>query len=136
MSESNAEAVARDMCASLERAWNEGDGNAFGEPFAADADFVDIRGAHHRTRNAIAGGHQGIFDSIYKGSRIRYTLTQARELAQDMILAHGDADLDTPSGPFAGNGKAIPSIVIVRNGDRWEIASFHNTVVAPPPPGR
>jgi uncharacterized protein (TIGR02246 family) len=130
MNETNPEVVARDVVARLERAWNEADATAFGAPFAEDADFVDIRGDHHRSRNAIAAGHRAILDSIYKGSRIRYELKQARELAKDVIVAHVDAELDTPSGPLAGKAKAIPSMVLVRGDNGWEIASFHNTMVA------
>ena len=36
-----AEGVATEIIGRLERAWNAGDGRAFGEPFAPDADFVD-----------------------------------------------------------------------------------------------
>jgi hypothetical protein len=31
------------IVASLEAAWNAGDGKAFGAPFSTDADFVNIR---------------------------------------------------------------------------------------------
>ena len=55
-----AEAITR----RLEDAWNAGDGAAFGAPFAADGDFVDIRGELHSGREAIAAGHQQIFDTI------------------------------------------------------------------------
>ena len=49
-----ADSVAKVLIGRLGRAWNEGDARAFGEPFAPDADFVDIRGEHHRGR---APGH-------------------------------------------------------------------------------
>ena len=67
--------VAAELIGRLQRAWNEADGQAFGEPFAPDADFVDIRGEHHRGQQAIAAGHQAIFDSIYEGSSVEYELT-------------------------------------------------------------
>jgi uncharacterized protein (TIGR02246 family) len=53
-----AQGVAAEPIGRLERAWNEADGQAFGEPFTPDADFVDIRGEHHRGQQAIAAGHQ------------------------------------------------------------------------------
>jgi uncharacterized protein (TIGR02246 family) len=129
-----AEGVAADLIGRLERAWNEADGRAFGEPFAPDADFVDIRGQHHHGRGAIAAGHQAIFDSIYTGSSTDYELTGARELSGDVILAHATGVLRVPSGPLAGEHGAVQSLVLVRGGDRWEIASFHNTLVAPQRP--
>jgi uncharacterized protein (TIGR02246 family) len=64
-----AENVANELIDRLEQAWNEADGRAFGEPFTADADFSDIRGEYHSGQEAIATGHQAIFDSIYKGGQ-------------------------------------------------------------------
>ncbi len=126
-----AENVAHELIDRLEQAWNEADGQAFGEPFTADADFVDIRGEHHRGQEAIAAGHQAIFDSIYKGSSANYKLVQARELSDDVILAHATGVIRTPSGPLAGEQSAVQSLVLVRGGDGWKIAGFHNTLVAP-----
>jgi len=125
------ENVANELIGRLERAWNEAGGRAFGEPFTADADFVDIRGEYHRGQEAIAAGHQAIFDSIYKGSSANYKLIQARELSDDVILAHATALLKVPSGPLAGEHDAVQSLVLVREGDKWKIAGFHNTLVAP-----
>ena len=90
------EGAAAELLGRLERAWNGADGRAFGEPFAPDADFVDIRGEHHRGREAIAAGHQAIFDSIYEGSTVAYELTDARALGRgDPGPCHGG-----PQGPL------------------------------------
>ena len=69
-----AESVAAELVGRLERAWNGADGRAFGEPFAPDADFVDIRGEHHRDlrgqpRRLRADGGQGAFGRRYPGPR-------------------------------------------------------------------
>ena len=125
------QSVAADLIGRLERAWNEADGRAFGEPFAPDADFVTILGEHLRGREAIAAGHQAIFDSIHKGSSTDFELTGARELSDDVMLAHAAAVLRAPSGPLAGEHGAVQSLVLVRGNDGWEIAAFHNTLVAP-----
>ncbi len=126
-----AQGVAAELIERLERAWNEADGQAFGEPFAPDADFVDIRGEHHRGQQAIAAGHQAIFDSVYEGSSVDYELKGARELSGGVILAHAAADLRAPSGPLAGEHSSVLSLVLVGGGEGWKIASFHNTLVAP-----
>ena len=125
-----AERVATELIGRLEQAWNEADGRAFGEPFSADADFVNIRGEHHRGQEAIAAGHQAIFDSIYKDSSVDYELIQARALSGDVILAHATGVLRVPSGPLTGEHSAVQSLVLVRGGDEWKIAGFHNTLVA------
>ena len=127
----SAENVANELFGRLERAWNGADGRAFGEFFSDNADFVDIRGEHHRGQEAIAAGHQAIFDSVYEGSSTNYELIQARELSDDVILAHAMALLRALSGPLAGEHSAVQSLVLVREGNEWKIAGFHNTLVAP-----
>lgn len=123
-----AEHIASEIFANLQEAWNDGNGDSFGAPFAEDADFVDLRGAHHRSRDAIANGHQAILDSIYKGSRVRYEVTTARNLTPDTVLAHVSGTLDAPTGPLAGTHACTVSAILARAGERWEITSFHNTL--------
>ena len=113
----------------LERAWNVADGVAFARPFAEDADFVNIRGEHHRTREAIAKGHQAIFNSVYKGSVVRMQVAAVRTLAPTVLLAHVKSTLKVPAGPLAGEHAALFSLVLVRDQDNWPIAAFHNTLV-------
>ena len=125
----DARQIATDVLQRLEQGWNAGDGAAFAAPFTEDADFVAIRGDHHRSREAIAHGHQHIFDTLYRGSRVRYTLTQARRLTDDVILAHSSGTLDAPSGPMAGTHGATTTLVIVRAGGAWQVAAWHNTLV-------
>jgi uncharacterized protein (TIGR02246 family) len=98
-------------------------------PFADDADFVNIRGEHVRSREAIARGHHGIFNTIYKGSRLRYEVIGARLLAATVLLAHAKSTLNAPSGPLAGEHRSLFSIVLVHDAGEWRIASFHNTLV-------
>ena len=64
----------------LESAWNAADGAAYAAPFMPDADFVNVRGELHSGADNIGAGHQGIFNSIYAGSTVDYTVLQAREL--------------------------------------------------------
>jgi uncharacterized protein (TIGR02246 family) len=67
-------ATLENIVRQLEAAWNAMDGSAFAEPFAADADFVNIRGDHFRGQDAIAAGHAAIFQTIYAGSTNHYTI--------------------------------------------------------------
>ncbi len=119
------------LVATLEAAWNAADGDAFAAPFAPDADFVNVRAEHHRGRQAIAAGHAAILGTIYAGSTILYTVAAARLIHDDVAVAHVEAVLDVPSGPLAGRIYALYSIVLVRAGLGWQIASFHNTMRPP-----
>ena len=121
--------TAETLMKRLEDAWNAADGTAFGAPFAPDADFVTIRGELH-SGDAIAAGHQQIFDTIYADSTVRYTVLEARELDDRVILAHVRGKLSVPAGPLAGEAEAVASVVLFRDGDSHRIATFHNTLVA------
>ena len=134
MSEHPIEDAVRGVLQQLAAAWNAADGAAFGAPFAPDADFVAIRGDLHHGRDAIAGGHQAIFGTIYQGSTVAYTLLRARALAETVILAHPRGELTAPTGPLAGEHASTATLVLVRS-DRdagWRVAAFHNTLVEPP----
>jgi len=121
------------VVAALEAAWNAGDGAAFAAPLTEDADFVNIRAEHFRGRDSIAAGHDGIFRSIYAGSRNHYTVESVRLLRQDVALVHVKAVLDAPTGPLAGRHGALFSAVLTREPDGWRIAAFHNTLSPEPP---
>lgn len=101
----------------LEDAWNAMDGPAFGAPFAADADFVTIRGEHFRGREAIAAGHAAIFQTIYAGSRNHYTVEAARLLPPGVALVLVHARLDVPHGPLAGRHVARFTLVLAKGPD-------------------
>jgi uncharacterized protein (TIGR02246 family) len=101
---------------------------------AEDADFVTIRAEHFRGRQAISSAHDGIFRTIYAGSKNRYTIDSVRLLHEDVALLHVKAVLDAPAGPLAGRHEALFSAVLTREPSGWRIASFHNTLA--PPAGR
>ena len=113
----------------LQNAWNAADGAAFARHFAQDADFVNIRGEHMRTREIIGKGHQGIFDTIYKGSSVRLEVAAAREIAPTVVVAHVKSRLIAPTGPLAGEHRSLFTMVLVQQGTEWQIAAFHNTLV-------
>jgi len=123
--------IATTVIEQLERAWNAGDGAAFGSEFADETDFVNVRGEHHRGDGELIGrAHQGIFDSIYAGSRVQYRLEVARPLAPGHVLAVAAATLEVPHGPMAGTNRARITMVIAENDDRWAVTAFHNTLVS------
>jgi uncharacterized protein (TIGR02246 family) len=127
---SNKDQLVSVIVSELEKAWNAADGDGFARPFADDADFVNVRGEHHRTRASIARGHQVIFDTIYKGSVVRYQVAGVREIAPGVLVAQVRALLKVPTGPLAGDLNALATLVFVEDGDVLRIAAFHNTLVA------
>ena len=126
----DATAVATDLVADLEQAWNRADGADFGAAFTEHADFVNVRGEHHRGSVAIQRGHQGIFDTIYAGSTVRYRVESVRALASGSLVAVAGATLEVPAGPLQGTLHSRFTAVLTRDGDRWAVDAFHNTLVA------
>ena len=122
-------AAIEGIVATLQAAWNAGDGDAFGAVFADDADFLNIRAEHVRGRVAIASGHIGIFRTIYAGSVVQLTLESLRLLRPDVALMHVHSTLDAPSGPMKGKHDGRFSAVLTRDAGGWRIASFHNMVI-------
>ena len=118
-----------DVFAQLAQAWNDGDGARYGEQFTDEAHFVNIRGAHMQGAETIARGHQGIFDSIYKGSTVRYSVIETEPITADCLLGMVHAELDAPSGPLQGSHEALITTLLVRDGDRWKVRHFHNTLI-------
>ena len=112
----------------LAQAWNRADGASFASGFAADAEFVDIRGAHHHGAIAVGEGHQAIFDTIYAGSSVAYRVEAAREIGPGCVVAVVAATLDAPTGPLRGINRSRITVVLTDEGDRWTIAAFHNTL--------
>jgi uncharacterized protein (TIGR02246 family) len=114
----------------LQSAWNAMDPEAFGAPFAEDADFVNIVGEHHRGRSAIVAGHRAIFRDFYADSTTEMTVLAARMLRPGVALVHVHSALYAPKGPLAGRNTAVFSMVLTKpekDGGGWEIAAFHNT---------
>ena len=121
---------AQAFFAAIEAAWNAGDGARYGAEFADVTDFVNIRGEHHRGDGTYIGAaHQGIFDTIYKGSSVRYQVDEARRLAPGVVVANATSTLDAPTGPLHGTHNSKMTVVLVEQGDSWKATAFHNTLV-------
>ena len=112
------------------------DGSAFAAPFAADAEFVNIRGEYFRGRGAIAAGHTALFQGIYAGSTNHCAVEGTRLLRPEVALVRVHSVLHAPQGPLAGRHAARFSLVLTKEAGSWEIAALHNTLEAPPGPPR
>lgn len=115
----------------LERAWNSADGARFGDAFTEDADFVDIRGSRHHGRREIGGGHQTIFDTIYRGSTVSFRVVDQSVLYDGrLLLGMVESTLETPEGPLAGVNRSTITAVMTSTDAGWKVRAFHNTLVA------
>jgi uncharacterized protein (TIGR02246 family) len=116
----------------LQEAWNNADGEDFGQWFQDDAEFVNVYGMYAQGRSQIAEGHKMIFHTVYAGSILRTVPVNVRLLSGDVALVHMQCHLSVPLGPRAGEHDAIPSMVLARDAGAWKIAAFHNTFIKMP----
>jgi uncharacterized protein (TIGR02246 family) len=132
---SNMTQEIRDIVEDLEAAWNLADARRFAAPFAPDADFINIRGEHHRGQPAIEQGHRHLFETVYQGSRVRFHLEGLRPLRTDVVIAFLRSRLEYGESARRLDGDARPALVLTREAGTWRIESFHNVLVASPDGG-
>ncbi|MEP7317703.1 MAG: SgcJ/EcaC family oxidoreductase [Panacibacter sp.] len=123
------ETSIKQIVQSMREGWNKKDGNLFASRFAEDCDYVVVNGMFIKTKNAVAQGHQGIFNSFYKETSLELHLQDARYLTDDIVIAHVTG---RRYGNVAGKYEDIKAIITLtlqkKSGD-WSIAAFQNTEV-------
>ncbi|HSD45059.1 MAG TPA: SgcJ/EcaC family oxidoreductase [Pyrinomonadaceae bacterium] len=124
------EAALRENVKLMEDGWNTKSGALFAKPFAEDADYVVINGMYIKGREAIAAGHQRIFDTIYKDTNLKLTVKQFRFLRADVAVVHvmGQREGATKELPQS----AMITVFMTKEKQGWTIAAFQNTAIAPP----
>lgn len=123
------DALLRENVRQLEAGWNSKSGAAFAKPFAEDADYVVINGMQIKGREAIAQGHQRIFDTVFKDSVISLSVKQTRMLRADVAVVHVSAHLKSAPGAGAQEADAVITLVMTKESGAWKIAAFQNTGV-------
>ena len=109
--------------------WNSGDGQAYAAVFEEDADYITFGGTHTQGRQAIAGEHQQLFDTVLRGSRLRLDMTRLRFLHPDIAIAQlVGGILDEPGQAELSDVRRSIQTVVLRQGDgNWRIAASQVT---------
>lgn len=121
------EAAIRENVKQLEMGWNTKSGAVFAKPFAEDADYVVINGMYIKGRSVIEKAHQQIFDTIYKDTSVTLAVKQVRFLRPDVAVVHASGERTGPSKDL--QQKAMLTLVMTKENQRWTIAAFQNTAV-------
>ena len=127
------EQALSDIVKKLEDAWNAGDSAAFTSYFTHDATFIHIFGGQLDGHTAIEAAHRQIFDTIYKGSRNRYTVQRIRFIRPDVALVFLHAHLKFSEGGQPREILARPTLVVVKESGKWQAVAFQNTRISEPP---
>jgi uncharacterized protein (TIGR02246 family) len=121
------EAAIRASVKLMEEGWNTKSGALFAKPFAEDADYVIINGMYIKGRVAIDKGHQQIFDTIFKNTKISLSVKQIRFLRPDVAVVHVNGHRDGPTADLVSD--AILTLVMTKGSSGWQIDAFQNTQV-------
>jgi uncharacterized protein (TIGR02246 family) len=122
------ETAIQDLLRQMSDGWQRGDGTAFAAPFAEDADYIVATGDYLQGRRQIADMHQGVFDGIFKGTRLGGQLKSMRCIAPDVVLVQSAGGILFP-GEFddAVEPNGLVTLVVAKRDGTWSVVHFQNT---------
>ena len=134
------EPLIRKVIDAEEDAWNHGDVKAFAARFQEEGSFTDMFGTVSRGRKELESRHAALFASYFKGSLLALKVRKVRFLRPDVAIVDIDTEVTgfhkPPSGIYVDAEKVIRTRlvqVMVKAGNEWAIASFHDVDVKTPP---
>jgi len=127
------EQVIKGILQRLEAAWNRYDSVNFAGALAKDANFIHIFGGQLDGRAAIEAAHRNIFETIYRGSHASFALRTIRFLRPDVAVAFARAQVKFMEGNEARELETRPTLIVVKEQDKWQIVAFQNTKITEVP---
>ena len=108
-------------------AWNWGDAQAFAALFVEDATYVIFLGEALIGRDAIEENHAEVFARWQKGTKMAVKAIGVRSLGDGVcsVLTIGGVGQKPPIAC-----DKFQTFTLVRRGERWLCASFHNTAMS------
>ena len=111
--------------------WNAGSGERLAGAFAADADFTNVMGLRAHGRDVIAQGHNEIFATVFRGTRLEAAISQIRYLRPDVAAVDVTLTVRGADGqPMAmlPAGQSSAGLVATREAGTWSIAVMRNMI--------
>jgi uncharacterized protein (TIGR02246 family) len=131
-SEIPAESAIAALFEKLIAAWNSGNGEAYGQAFTGDADYVAFDGTRLKGRPEIVRVHQQLFDTHLRGSSLSGTIESIRFANPDVAVVHaiGDTRLAGHNKP-SPERHSIQTFIALRRDEDWRFIAFHNSRIRP-----
>lgn len=129
-------AAVQGIGAALVDDWNRHDMKSFGSLFTDDAQFVNVIGMWWHSRAEIQKEHEALHATRMRLSHLVTTKSVVHVLAPDVAVLlqqwelTGDTGIDGVTLPMR---RGVISLVTVKRGDHWQIASAQNTDIVPLP---
>lgn len=140
MGPTNDESLIRALIDSETEAWNRGDAKTYAEHFRSDGSFTNVLGVTYYGKKDFEDRHAEIFQSIYRGSTAKMTIKRLHFARPDVAIVDIAAELSgfqkLPPGLLNADGIVRASLlqVLIKEGEQWTIAAYHNVDVKPRPP--
>ncbi len=107
--------------------WAAGSGERFAAVFAPDTAFVNVRGEEQHGREAVAKGHQMLFESRFRDTTLTVDEPAIRFVNDDVAVVHVVSTVDGTEGRLVSTHAQA---VVERRDGEWLITAFHNMVPA------
>lgn len=112
----------------MQDGWNTKSGEKFASHFAADHSYVVWNGLYMAHADPVTNAqiHQGLFYGVYKSMYLNMKVDNIRFVKPDVAMVHvllntWEGDEKAPNFPTH-----LITMLMVKNGNIWEITSFHN----------
>ena len=136
----DSEAAIRQVIVEMTEGFNNHDGKAASRMYTQDARLVTVRGDVMSGPAEIERGLSAIFATRARNATQRTIDVKIRLIKPDIAFAYVTNEL---SGLVTPDGRSLPAHqelslrVFVKDGGVWQVAAFHNTMIAPfAPPAR
>jgi uncharacterized protein (TIGR02246 family) len=131
---SEDEAAIRTVIVEMTEGFNKHDAKAATRMYTADADFVSVRGDASIGGAQVEKGLATVLATRARDATLKTLDVKIRFIRPDVALAHVTNELSglvNPDGQKLPAHREISIRVLVKDQGRWQVAAFHNTMIAP-----
>jgi uncharacterized protein (TIGR02246 family) len=120
----------RALYQALLEAWTSGDGNCYAALFSDETEYIVASGQVERGRAEIAAGHQQIFDTWAKNTRLFGQIQSIRPLSLDLflVIATGAVLMLGQTDPTE-NERTMYSLIAKKLESSWQFVAYQNTPI-------
>ncbi len=126
---SEDERAIKQIIQNLVDAWAAGDGKKWADQFTDDVDYTVWNGRYSHGREANMKGHQYLFDTIYKGSKLNIEIVKMRFLGEAVAVVHLTSVNERDGKQIENVPLVRPLMVLSKEKGAWKIVVFQNTPV-------
>ena len=122
----------RQVIKNIAAAWAEADAVKFADNFTDDVDYTVWNGLQFKGREANIKGHQQIFDTIYKKTKVDLKIKNIRFLSDKIAAVQVHGEMFKDGKRLENSVSVVPLMIFVKEKGNWRIAILQNTPIIRP----